>query len=100
MAAVSGSVRAFVVGDCCQLTPGHSFTLTNHPNQNGDWLVVKAEHTIELEGRFWAGEEFNLKTGGHAEELELVEERHGTYLLNSQDLCLIKYLKELDDDIF
>jgi len=36
-----------------------------------------------------------LKTHNHDEELELVEERHGTYLLNSKDLCLIKYLKEL-----
>jgi putative protease len=36
-----------------------------------------------------------LKTGGHAAELEVVEEKHGTYLLNSQDLCLVKYLKEL-----
>ena len=39
--------------------------------------------------------EFNIKTGNHEEELELVEERHGTYLLNSRDLCLLKYLKEL-----
>ena len=39
--------------------------------------------------------EYHLKTGGHNEELELVEERHGAYLLNSKDLCLIKYLKEL-----
>jgi putative protease len=36
-----------------------------------------------------------LKTGNHPEELELVEERHGTYLLNSKDLCLLKYLKDL-----
>jgi len=36
-----------------------------------------------------------LKTNNHDEELELVEERHGTYLLNSKDLCLIKYLQEL-----
>ncbi len=41
--------------------------------------------------------EYNLKSGGHSEELELVEERHGTYLLNSRDLCLVKYLKELAD---
>jgi len=41
--------------------------------------------------------EHRLKTGGHAEELELVEERHGAYLLNSKDLCLIKYLKELQE---
>jgi putative protease len=39
--------------------------------------------------------EYRLKTGGYDEELELVEERHGAYLLNSKDLCLIKYLKEL-----
>lgn len=38
-----------------------------------------------------------LKTGNHPEELEMVEERHGTYLLNSKDLCLIKYLKDLAD---
>ncbi|MFA5131358.1 MAG: U32 family peptidase C-terminal domain-containing protein [Patescibacteria group bacterium] len=36
-----------------------------------------------------------LKTGNHDEELELVEEKHGTYLLNSKDLCLLKYLKDL-----
>jgi putative protease len=39
--------------------------------------------------------EVTLKTGNHPEELELVEEKHGTYLLNSKDLCLLKYLKEL-----
>jgi len=40
-------------------------------------------------------ENWRLKTGGHSEELELVEERHGAYLLNSQDLCLIKHLPDL-----
>jgi putative protease len=40
-------------------------------------------------------ERFKLKTGSHQEELELVEERHGSYLLNSKDLCLVKYLQEL-----
>jgi len=39
--------------------------------------------------------EYHLTTGGHGEELELVQEQHGSYLLNSKDLCLIKYLKEL-----
>ncbi|MFA5754693.1 MAG: U32 family peptidase, partial [Patescibacteria group bacterium] len=38
---------------------------------------------------------YQLKTGGHEEELELVEEKHGAYFLNSRDLCLIKHLKEL-----
>jgi U32 family peptidase len=33
-----------------------------------------------------------IKAEGHDEELELVEEKHGTYLLNSYDLCLLKEL--------
>ncbi|MFA5155626.1 MAG: U32 family peptidase C-terminal domain-containing protein [Patescibacteria group bacterium] len=39
--------------------------------------------------------QYKLKTGGHDEELELVEERHGAYLLNSKDLCLLEYLPAL-----
>lgn len=40
---------------------------------------------------------YSLKAERHSEELELVEEKHGAYLLNSKDMCLIKYLKELAD---
>ncbi len=29
--------------------------------------------------------------------LEIVEEEHGTYILNSKDMCMIKYLKDLRD---
>ncbi len=36
-----------------------------------------------------------IKAKGHQEELELVQEQHGSYLLNSKDLCLIKYLNDL-----
>jgi type VI secretion system secreted protein VgrG len=66
-AAAAGSVRAFATGNCCQLTPGHSFRLTGHPNQDGEWLVVAAEHNVEVEGRFWAGEPSALKAEVRAE---------------------------------
>jgi putative protease len=36
-----------------------------------------------------------IRPQGHDQELEIVEEEHGTYLLNSQDLCLIKRLPEM-----
>ncbi len=36
-----------------------------------------------------------LRASGHQEEFELVNETHGSYLLNSKDLCLIQYLKDL-----
>jgi len=39
--------------------------------------------------------EYSLKTANHEEELELVEEKHGSYLLNSKDLCLVKEIREL-----
>ena len=38
-----------------------------------------------------------VKAKGHDEEFELVEEEHGSYLLNSKDLCLIEHLQELKD---
>ncbi len=41
--------------------------------------------------------QYDIKAKNHPEELEMVEERHGTYLLNSKDLCLVKHLKELAD---
>ncbi len=37
----------------------------------------------------------SLKAAGHDEEFDLVCEKHGSYLLNSKDLCLIKYLPQL-----
>ncbi|MFH0951294.1 MAG: U32 family peptidase C-terminal domain-containing protein [bacterium] len=36
-----------------------------------------------------------IRPQGQAKTLELVEEEHGSYLLNSQDLCLLKRLPEL-----
>ncbi len=66
-ASLAGSVRAEVTGNCCQLTPGHTFRLTGHANQDGDWLVVAAEHTVEVEGRYWAGEPSTLNAEVRAE---------------------------------
>lgn len=41
--------------------------------------------------------EYSIQAKNHPEEMELVEERHGAYILNSKDLCLIKQVKELAD---
>ncbi len=66
-AALSRSVRAELAGNCCQLAPGHSFRLRGRPGQDGEWLVVSAEHTVEMEGRYWAGEPSALKAEVRAE---------------------------------
>ncbi|MEI6835589.1 MAG: peptidase U32 family protein [Candidatus Falkowbacteria bacterium] len=39
--------------------------------------------------------EYSIKARNHEEEFDLVEESHGTYLLNSKDLCLLEYLPQL-----
>lgn len=39
--------------------------------------------------------EYSIKARNHEQEFELVNEEHGSYLLNSKDLCLIKHLEEL-----
>lgn len=41
--------------------------------------------------------EYNIKAKGHDEVLELVEEAHGSYILNSNDMCLIKRIPEMID---
>ncbi len=38
-----------------------------------------------------------IKADRHDEEFEVVEEEHGSYILNSKDLCLIEHLQELKD---
>ena len=44
----------------------------------------------------WKYNSREIKAENHKEDvLELVEEEHGSYILNSKDLCLIKYLKDL-----
>lgn len=40
---------------------------------------------------------YKVKARGHDEELELVSEEHGSYLLNSKDMCLVEEIKELID---
>lgn len=39
--------------------------------------------------------EYSIKARNHEQEFDIVSEEHGTYLLNSKDLCLIEYLPQL-----
>ncbi len=42
--------------------------------------------------------EYHMTARGHKEdEFEVVEEEHGSYILNSKDLCLVKHIKEIID---
>ncbi len=40
---------------------------------------------------------YTLTAKGHEQELEVIQEKEGAYILNSQDLCLIEYLPALKE---
>lgn len=69
--------RSGNLGDCAQPCRWKYKTINNYQLaiNNTEGLVIRPE--------------------GRDEKLELVEEEHGSYILNSQDMCLIKRLPEL-----
>ncbi|MCY2938243.1 MAG: type VI secretion system tip protein TssI/VgrG [Planctomycetota bacterium] len=69
--AAAGSVRAQGMGDCCQVMPGHAFHLTHHHRQEGHWLAVAVEHTVTVEGKYWAGESAGLRLEARIEAAPL-----------------------------
>ncbi len=43
-AELAGAVEIAGASTCSQLTPGHTFTLTEHPDANGEYLVTSVRH--------------------------------------------------------
>ncbi len=41
---ISGAVEIAGTGTCSQLTPGHTFTLTGHPDADGEYLITGVRH--------------------------------------------------------
>jgi type VI secretion system secreted protein VgrG len=68
---MADSVRALATGDCNQVTAGYSFQLQGHHRQDGDWLAVRVEHTVEVEGSYWAGEATSMKREARVEAAPL-----------------------------
>lgn len=89
-AAPKIELEYFVHGAMCMAYSGRCFLSKLFLDRSGNLGDCAQPCRWEYDAR-----EYRLQTGHHPEELELVEERHGTYLLNSQDLCLVKHLKDL-----
>jgi putative protease len=83
-------LEAFVHGALCMAYSGRCFIskLINGRDANlGDCSQpCRWEYGVES---------VEVKAKGHDEIFKLIEEKHGTYILNSNDLCLIKRLPEL-----
>ena len=92
------------LGDCVQpcrwkyLIPGHSRPHLPAPSPKQE---MGSNNPSSYLGGVGGGMNegnygFYIKAKDRDEILELVEEEHGSYILNSQDLCLIKRLDELE----
>ncbi|MBN2854407.1 U32 family peptidase [Patescibacteria group bacterium] len=80
----------FIHGAMCMAYSGRCFLSKLFVNRSGNLGDCAQPCRWEFETS-----RYTLKAERHSAELELVQERHGSYLLNSRDLNLIKYLKEL-----
>ncbi|RLC38803.1 U32 family peptidase [Candidatus Falkowbacteria bacterium] len=89
----------FVHGAMCMAYSGRCFLSKYYKDRSanlGDciqpcrWIYTRKKREQAKENEFF------ISAKGHGEaELEIVEEKHGSYILNSKDLCLIKYLDKL-----
>ncbi len=89
----------FVHGAMCMAYSGRCFLSKMYVDRSanlGDCIQpCRWEHSVKpMESNL---ESKMIQAKGHEEQLELVEEEHGSYILNSKDLCLIKYLRDLAD---
>ena len=41
---LAGAIEVAAASTCSQLTPGHTFTLTEHPDANGEYLITTVRH--------------------------------------------------------
>ena len=95
----------FVHGAMCMAYSGRCFLSKYYLNKSanlGDcvqpcrWKYkVKSQKFIKSKVNKFVNSEFICAENHEGDVFEVVEEEHGSYILNSKDLCLIKYLREL-----
>ncbi len=83
----------FIHGAMCMAYSGRCFLSKMYMDRSanlGDCIQpCRWEHDVK------SMEPKMIQAKGHEEKLELVEEEHGSYILNSKDLCLIRHLRDL-----
>lgn len=92
-------LETFVHGALCMAYSGRCFIskLINERDANlGDCAQpCRWKYETRNVERVTHNDSIEIMAKGHMQVFEMVEEEHGTYLMNSNDLCLIKRLPEL-----
>jgi U32 family peptidase len=91
------SLEVFVHGALCMAYSGRCFIskLINGRDANLGDCSQPCRWEYGVESRKLKVESIEIKPKGHDRIFKLIEEEHGSYILNSNDLCLIKKLPEL-----
>lgn len=62
------------------------------------WEYEVSQKSLKsIKSKVDCGNNIYIKAKGHPEALEIEEDRQGSYILNSKDLALVKYLNELKE---
>jgi putative protease len=88
----------FVHGAMCMSYSGRCFLSNNYLNRSANLGDCVQPCRWKFKTRLIAERSDSYKKSQDSttmQELELVQEKHGSYILNSKDLCLIKYLDKL-----
>lgn len=95
-------LESFVHGAMCMAYSGRCFLskyfLDRSANLGDCVQPCRWEYEVgseKLENRSKNEEGVMIKAKGHEEVFELVEEQHGSYILNSKDMCLLKHVEEM-----
>jgi putative protease len=100
-AAPKLELETFIHGAMCMAYSGRCFLskyLLNRSANEGDCVQpCRWEYearSMNQESRI-KNSSITIKPSGHEAEFELVEEAHGSYILNSNDMCLMMHMPEL-----
>ena len=88
-------LETFIHGAMCMAYSGRCFLSKYYTGRSanlGDCAQV-CRWKFDVDDK--TGGEVFIKPDGHDTALEMVEEEHGSYMINSKDMCLIKHVPEL-----
>ena len=94
-------LETFIHGAMCMAYSGRCFLskyLTNRSANLGDCIQPcrwKYDTKIQNNEFRIMNSNYYIKPEGREEEFELVQEEHGSYILNSKDMCLIRRIPEM-----
>ncbi|MEI7498407.1 MAG: U32 family peptidase C-terminal domain-containing protein [Candidatus Falkowbacteria bacterium] len=92
-------IETFIHGAMCMAYSGRCFLskyIVDRSANQGDCVQpCRWKYDVDDAGESCQSRSTIIKPDGHQAEFELVEEEHGSYILNSNDMCMMNHMPEL-----